>query len=54
MIINLPLSITKFHLKMPKTISGFSKFNKLEKINWLVSSFFNDDENVKDILMQRS
>jgi len=37
---------------MPKTISGFSKFNKLEKINWLVSVFFNDDENVKDILMQ--
>jgi len=37
---------------MPKTISGFSKFNKLEKINWLVSAFFNDDENVKDILMQ--
>ncbi|MFK5958726.1 MAG: hydroxymethylglutaryl-CoA reductase, degradative [Lutibacter sp.] len=37
---------------MPKTVSGFSKFNKLEKINWLVSAFFNDDENVKDILIQ--
>ncbi|MBT8316940.1 MAG: hydroxymethylglutaryl-CoA reductase, degradative [Lutibacter sp.] len=37
---------------MPKTISGFSKFNKLEKINWLVSSFFYNDENVKDILKQ--
>ena len=37
---------------MPKTISGFSKFNKLEKVNWLVSAFFNDDENVKDTLMQ--
>ena len=37
---------------MPKTISGFSKFNKLEKVNWLVSAFFNDDENVKDTFMQ--
>jgi hydroxymethylglutaryl-CoA reductase len=37
---------------MSKIISGFSKFSKLEKIHWLVSTFFNDDPKVKQILMQ--
>jgi len=37
---------------MLKTVDGFSKFNKLEKVNWLVSAFFNDDNKVKQILMQ--
>jgi len=37
---------------MAKTVHGFSKFTKLEKINWLVSAFFNDDVKVKQILMQ--
>ena len=37
---------------MSKTVNGFSKFNKLEKINWLVSTFFNNDEKVKTILKQ--
>tara|TARA_R110001583_G_scaffold192694_1_gene359540 strand:- start:10413 stop:11690 length:1278 start_codon:yes stop_codon:yes gene_type:complete len=37
---------------MPKTIDGFSKFNKLEKVNWLVSTFFNNDESAKQVLMQ--
>ena len=37
---------------MPKTVDGFSKFNKLEKVNWLVSAFFNDDSKVKEVLMQ--
>jgi len=38
--------------KMPKTIDGFSKLNKLEKVNWLVSAFFNNDEKMKEVLMQ--
>jgi hydroxymethylglutaryl-CoA reductase len=37
---------------MSKTIDGFSKFNKLEKVNWLVSTFFNNDEKVKNVLLQ--
>ena len=37
---------------MAKTVHGFSKFSKLEKINWLVSAFFNDDVKVKQVLMQ--
>ena len=37
---------------MAKTVHGFSKFTKLEMINWLVSAFFNDDVKVKQILMQ--
>lgn len=37
---------------MPKTVDGFSKFNKLEKIKWLVSTFFNNDSEVKQVLMQ--
>ena len=37
---------------MSKTVDGFSKFNKLEKVNWLVSAFFNDDTKVKQVLMQ--
>jgi len=37
---------------MSKTVSGFSKLNKLEKIDWLVSTYFNNDNKVKQILMQ--
>lgn len=37
---------------MSKTVSGFSKLTKLEKIDWLVSNFFNNDVKVKQILMQ--
>ncbi|WP_456377587.1 hydroxymethylglutaryl-CoA reductase, degradative [Lutibacter sp.] len=37
---------------MPKTVDGFSKLNKLEKIQWLVSAFFNNDEKVTKVLMQ--
>ena len=37
---------------MLKTVDGFSKFSKLEKVNWLVSAFFNDDNKVKQVLMQ--
>jgi len=37
---------------MSKTISGFSKLNKFEKIDWLISNFFNNDEKVKPLLEQ--
>ena len=35
---------------MSKTVSGFSKLNKLEKIDWLVSTYFNNENKVKQIL----
>ena len=34
---------------MSKTVSGFSKLNKTEKIDWLVANFFNADENIKQV-----
>lgn len=37
---------------MSKTVNGFSKLTKLEKIDWLVSNFFNNDLKVKQVLMQ--
>ena len=37
---------------MSKKVNGFSKLSKLEKIDWLVSNFFNNDVKVKQILMQ--
>jgi len=37
---------------MSKTVNGFSKLTKLEKIDWLVSNFFKNDVKVKQILMQ--
>ncbi len=37
---------------MPKTVNGFSKLTKLEKIDWLVSNFFDNDIKVKQVLMQ--
>ena len=38
--------------KMSKTVDGFSKFSKEEKINWLVSTYFNNDDKVKQVLKQ--
>ena len=35
---------------MTKTISGFSKFTKTEKIDWLVNTFFSEPELAKNIL----
>ncbi|AOW20453.1 hydroxymethylglutaryl-CoA reductase, degradative [Urechidicola croceus] len=35
---------------MPKTVSGFSKFTKEEKINWLVKTYFTNNENAKQTL----
>lgn len=37
---------------MSKAVSGFSKLNKNEKINWLISNFFNENEKVKHVLEQ--
>ena len=37
---------------MTKTVSGFSKLSKFEKIDWLVANFFNGDEKVKKTLQQ--
>ena len=37
---------------MTKTISGFSKLSKLEKIDWLVNTYFTDSESAKTLLKQ--
>ncbi|OIQ38015.1 MAG: hydroxymethylglutaryl-CoA reductase, degradative [Bacteroidetes bacterium MedPE-SWsnd-G1] len=37
---------------MTKTVSGFSKFTKEEKLNWVVKTFFNNEKNTKEILHQ--
>lgn len=37
---------------MTKTVSGFSKFSKQEKIDWLVRTFFNNDKGVYNTLAQ--
>ena len=37
---------------MIKPISGFSKLNKSEKIEWLIKNSFSSDDNIKSILLQ--
>lgn len=37
---------------MSKTVTGFSKLKKLEKINWLVSNYFDSNKKVEKILKQ--
>lgn len=37
---------------MKKTISGFSKFSKQEKIDWIVNTFFGDSKNATKTLNQ--
>ncbi len=37
---------------MSKTVNGFSKLTKSEKIEWLIENFFKGDENAKKILSQ--
>ena len=37
---------------MTKTITGFSKLSKSEKIDWLVSSYFTDSKSAKTLLKQ--
>ena len=35
---------------MQQSVSGFSKFTKVDKINWLISNYFNENSNAKSIL----
>jgi hydroxymethylglutaryl-CoA reductase len=37
---------------MSKNVNGFSKLNKLEKIDWLISHFFKNDKKAKQVLLQ--
>ena len=37
---------------MSKSVNGFSKLNKLEKIDWLISRFFNNNKKAKEVLLQ--
>ena len=37
---------------MSKNVNGFSKLTKLEKIDWLMSHFFNNDKKAKQVLLQ--
>ncbi|WP_445725541.1 hydroxymethylglutaryl-CoA reductase, degradative [Flavobacterium sp.] len=37
---------------MSKIVNGFSKLTKLEKIDWLISTYFNADTKVKQVLLQ--
>ena len=36
---------------MEKNISGFSKLSKIEKINWLIKTYFNNDFSFKNTLI---
>ena len=45
------LCILKFKL-MHKTITGFSKLSKSEKIDWIVDTYFSNSNNAKTILKQ--
>ncbi|MBI9042375.1 hydroxymethylglutaryl-CoA reductase, degradative [Lutibacter sp.] len=37
---------------MSKIVNGFSKLNKLEKIDWLVATYFNNESKFKQVLIQ--
>ncbi|MBT8376698.1 MAG: hydroxymethylglutaryl-CoA reductase, partial [Bacteroidia bacterium] len=37
---------------MPKTISGFSKLSKSEKIDWILDTYFLDPKKAKKLLSQ--
>ena len=37
---------------MSKVVQGFSKLNKVQKIDWLVTNFFDDDVKTKQVLSQ--
>ncbi|MGV6845554.1 MAG: hydroxymethylglutaryl-CoA reductase, degradative [Lutibacter sp.] len=37
---------------MGKSVNGFSKLNKIEKLNWLVNTFFDGNEKIKKVLKQ--
>lgn len=37
---------------MPNAISGFSKLSKLDKIDWLISTYFTDKDSAKQLITQ--
>ncbi|MDX1317816.1 MAG: hydroxymethylglutaryl-CoA reductase, partial [Xanthomarina gelatinilytica] len=37
---------------MSKSISGFSKLSKSHKIDWIVATYFNNNEDAKNIIKQ--
>ncbi|ARV10154.1 hydroxymethylglutaryl-CoA reductase, degradative [Winogradskyella sp. PC-19] len=37
---------------MHKTISGFSKLTKTEKVDWILKTYFNNDNNSRDLVTQ--
>ncbi len=37
---------------MHKTISGFSKLTKIEKVDWILKTYFNDDDSSRNLVMQ--
>ena len=37
---------------MKKPISGFSKLNKLDKIEWVIKNSFSSNNNIKNVLQQ--
>ncbi len=37
---------------MGKSVHGFSKLSKVEKIDWLVTTFFNDNEKTREVIQQ--
>ncbi|MCF6181024.1 hydroxymethylglutaryl-CoA reductase, degradative [Lutibacter sp.] len=37
---------------MGKSVHGFSKLSKLQKIDWLVTTFFNDNKKIKKVIQQ--
>jgi len=37
---------------MGKSVQGFSKLSKHEKVSWLVATFFNNDEKIKKVIQQ--
>jgi hydroxymethylglutaryl-CoA reductase len=42
----------KIIANMPKTISGFSKLSKSEKIDWILDTYFEDKTNARSLLTQ--
>ena len=53
-MIQVSLCFINQNIIMTKTISGFSKLSKEEKIDWLVKTFFTDAETAKSTLEQYS
>jgi len=52
MILNYLCALINETLKMKKTITGFSKFTKQEKIDWIVNTFFDNPTSAESTLSQ--